>query len=98
MYSRQWILYSLIRVGVFTLALAVFLTVGFNVYLAAILAALVGFCVSFIFLRKQREAVSTSIDHLRTNKDRDADNEIENEALDRFEDDHLADGSSGTNR
>lgn len=85
MYSRQWILYSLIRVGVFTVALAVCLIVGMNVFLATIVAAVIGFCISFIFLGKQRQAVSTSIDHLRTTKSRDVDNEIENEALDRFD-------------
>jgi hypothetical protein len=72
-YSRQWIVFSLIRVGTFAAALAILLLVG------------IGFCVSYIFLRKQREAVSSSIGHLRDNKDRDRDNELENEALDRFE-------------
>ena len=84
-YSRQWILFSLIRVGSFAVALAILLVAGVNVIVAAIGAAVIGFCVSYIFLRKQREAVSTSIGHLRANKDRDRDNELENEALDRFE-------------
>ena len=86
-YSRQWILYSLIRVGVFAIALAALALVGVNVFVAAIIAAIIGFCVSYLFLRKQREAVSTSIDHLRGRKDRDVDNDIENEALDRFDPD-----------
>ena len=85
MYSRQWIVFSLIRVGTFAVALGVLLIMGVNGFVAAIGAAVIGFCVSYIFLRKQREAVSTSIDHLRTTKSRDRDNELENEALDRFE-------------
>ena len=84
-YSRQWIVFSLIRVGTFAAALAILMVVGLNLFVAAIGAAVIGFCVSYIFLRKQREAVSTSIGHLRANKDRDRDNELENEALDRFE-------------
>ncbi len=84
-YSRQWILFSLIRVGTFAVALALLLLLGVNVFVAALGAAVIGFCVSYIFLRKQREAVSTSIGHLRANKDRDRDNELENEALDRFD-------------
>ena len=84
-YSRQWIVFSLIRVGSFAVALAILLLVGVNVFVAALGAAVIGFCVSYIFLRKQREAVSTSIGHLRANKDRDRDNELENEALDRFD-------------
>jgi len=87
-YSRQWILFSLVRVGTFAATLAILMLVGLNVFIAAIGAAVIGFCVSYIFLRKQREAVSTSIGHLRANKDRDRDNELENEALDRFEEPH----------
>jgi ABC-type siderophore export system fused ATPase/permease subunit len=84
-YSRQWIVFSLIRVGTFAAVLAILMTLGVNVFIAAIGAAVIGFCVSYIFLRKQREAVSSSIGHLRARKDRDTDNELENEALDRFE-------------
>ena len=84
-YSRQWIVFSLIRVGTFATALAILMLVGLNVFVAAIGAAVIGFCVSYIFLRKQREAVSTSIGQLRDNKDRDRDNDLENEALDRFD-------------
>lgn len=84
MYSRQWILYSLIRVGVFAIVFAVLMFLGVNVFVAAIGAALIGFCVSYIFLRKQRDAVASSIEHLRTTKDRDVDNDIENDALDHF--------------
>ena len=84
-YSRQWIVFSLIRVGTFAVALALLLLLGVNVFVAALGAAVIGFCVSYIFRRKQREAVSTSIGHLRANKDRDRDNELENEALDRFD-------------
>lgn len=84
-YSRQWILFSLIRVGTFAAALAILLLLSVNVFVAAIGATVIGFCVSYIFLRKQREAVSTSIGHLRANKDRDRDNDLENEALDRFD-------------
>lgn len=84
-YTRQWIVFSLIRVGTFAAALALLLYVGVNIYFAAIGAAIIGLCVSYIFLRKQREAVATSIEHLRATKDRDVDNELENEALDRFD-------------
>lgn len=83
-HSRQWILYSLIRVGVFAIALALLMILGVNVFVAAIGAAIIGLCVSYIFLRRQRDAVASSIDHLRTTKDRDIDNDVENDALDHF--------------
>ncbi len=86
-YSRQWILYSLIRVGVFAAALALLVLVGVTFLIAAVAAAVIGFCVSYIFLRGPRNAVATSIHELRTKKDRDADNDVENDVLDRIEGD-----------
>jgi uncharacterized membrane protein YphA (DoxX/SURF4 family) len=86
--SRQWIVYTLIRVGIFAILLTVFLLVGLNVWYAAIAAAAIGFCISYIFFRGQRDAVAKSIVDIRSTKDRDVDNDIENEALDRIERDH----------
>lgn len=84
-YKRQWIIFSLVRLGTFAVALAILLVVGINPFLAAGGAAVIGFLVSYIFLRKQRQAISMSIGRLRATKDRDLDNEIENDALDRSE-------------
>jgi hypothetical protein len=84
-YSRQWVLYSLIRVGVFAVALVLLMLVGVNVIVAAVAAAVIGFCVSYIFLRGPRDAVAKSIVDLRTRKDRDDDNDIENDLLDRID-------------
>jgi hypothetical protein len=84
-YSRQWVLYSLIRVGVFAAALVLLVLVGVNVIVAAVAAAVIGFCVSYIFLRGPRDAVAKSIVDLRTRKDRDDDNDIENDLLDRID-------------
>lgn len=86
--SRQWIVYSLIRLGIFAILLAVLVLVGVNVLFAAVIAAAIGFCISYIFFRGQRDAVAQSIVDIRSRKDRDADNDIENEALDRSERDH----------
>jgi hypothetical protein len=83
--SRKWILYSLIRVGVFAVALAVLILLSVNVYIAAIGAAIIGFCVSYLFLGKQRRDVAATIDHYRNQKIRDDDNDVENEALDRLD-------------
>lgn len=85
--SRQWVIYSLIRVGVFAVALAILLVVGINPWIAAIGAAIIGLCVSYIFFRASRDAVATKIHELRSARDRDIDNDLENEALDRREGD-----------
>lgn len=83
--SRPWIIFSLIRVGSFALALAVLLFTGANGFVAAIAAAMISFCVSYIFQRRQRQAVSTSIARMRADKGRDSDNDFENDSLDRFD-------------
>jgi len=84
------VLYSLIRLGIFALALAVLLVVGVNLWVAAFGAAVVGFCISYIFLTRQRDAVAKTMvaaksSSTRSAPERDLDNDAENEALDRLE-------------
>lgn len=66
------------------LALLLWLQVVF--YIAAIGAAIIGFCVSYLFFRRQRDAVAISIVNIRSRKQSDADSDIENDALDRRDD------------
>ena len=80
--SRQWILYSLLRIGVFAAAMGVLVLLGARPWLAAIIAAVIGLCISYLFLSRQREAVVASIDDYRRSKHVDADAEAENDALD----------------
>ncbi len=88
--SRLWLLYSLIRLGIFALALAGLLLIGVTVWIAAIGAAVIGFCVSYIFLSRPRDAVAKTMVNekasgSKSRPERDLDNDIENEALDRLE-------------
>lgn len=53
--------YSLIRLGAFAVILAVLLLVGVPWYWAAIIAAVVGLCVSYIFFGKLRDAVAIDV-------------------------------------
>ncbi|MCU1514335.1 MAG: hypothetical protein JWO10_1425 [Microbacteriaceae bacterium] len=85
--SRYWLVYTLIRVGLFAVALAGLLLLGVDPWISAIAAAVIGLCVSYIFFRGQRDAVATSIVKVRAAPNRDLDNDLENEALDRFEGD-----------
>lgn len=54
-------LYSLLRVGIFVVAFSVLMAVGFVPWLAAIVAAVIGLCVSYLFLGRSREAMSTEL-------------------------------------
>jgi len=80
--SRQWISYSLLRLGVFTAVLIALLVLQIEPWIAAVVAAVVGLCVAYIFFRPQREAVARSFWEFRTTQHRDADSDAENDALD----------------
>jgi ABC-type bacteriocin/lantibiotic exporter with double-glycine peptidase domain len=65
---KPWVQYSLIRLGAFAVILAVLLVVGVPWYWAAIIAAVVGLCVSYIFFGKLRDAVALDVVERRANK------------------------------
>ena len=59
---KPWVVYSLIRVGVFAAVFAVlYLLAELEWWLAAIIAAAVGLCVSYLFFRPQRDELVRSI-------------------------------------
>ncbi len=58
---RPWIKYSLIRLAIFVVVLAVLLLVGMNPFLAAVVAAVAGFVLSYIFFRKVRDEVAAEL-------------------------------------
>ncbi len=70
---KPWVLYSLVRVGVFALSLAILLVIGIEWWLAAIIAAVVGLCIAYIFFGKLRDAVARDIVQRRTQPKVDAD-------------------------
>ena len=80
--SRRWFLYSLLRVGIFAAILALLLALKVEPWLAAVVAAVVGLCVSYIFFRPQRDALALSVERFRQSEKRDADSDAENAALD----------------
>ncbi len=59
--GRTWLIYTLIRVGIFAVALAVLLLTQMTPWIAAALAALISLCASYIFLRKPREVLSNGL-------------------------------------
>ena len=75
-------MYSLLRVGIFAAILALLLTLRVEPWLAAVVAAVFGLCVSYIFFRPQRDALALSVQRFRQGERRDADSDAENDALD----------------
>lgn len=59
--KRSWITYTVVRLLAFIVPLAVLLAIQVNPWIATVLAAVIGFCVSFIFFRRSREDVARGI-------------------------------------
>jgi hypothetical protein len=86
---RPWIVYTALRLVVFGVALAILLLLRVNPIIATVVAAIVGFCISYIFFRGRRNDVALDIVARRGLKITDPDNDLENEALDRLEESTL---------
>jgi hypothetical protein len=79
---QPWIKYTLIRVGLFAVLLALLLVVGTNPYLATGIAAVVALCISYIFFGKLRAEVGRSFAERRRNVGANSDSDVEDAADD----------------
>jgi uncharacterized membrane protein YphA (DoxX/SURF4 family) len=59
---KPWLVYTGMRIGIFAIALVVLLLIGVTPWLAAIVAAVIGLCVAYIFFRPQRDRLAESVD------------------------------------
>lgn len=81
----SWITYTVLRLLVFAVPLVILLLVGVVWWLAVIAAALIGLCLSYIFLSRPRNAVSSDLYAVR-HRDKPArseDDDVEDAAVDR---------------
>ena len=89
---RTWLLFSLIRIGLFAVILALLLLLlspgGVPAWISALLAAVISLCISFIFLRKPREEAARSLYEARASTTRSQssaagdDEDVEDAAVD----------------
>ena len=77
---RPWIAYTLVRVGLFAVAFAILSLLGVPWWLAAVLAAAIGFCVAYIFFRGLRERVAADLVAARASTDKRPDEAVEDDA------------------
>ena len=93
---RATIKYTVIRVVVFAVILAVLLLIAVPWYFATPIAALAGFAISYIFFRRTRDQVALELAHRgrRNIRDevvtQDSDTDAEDAALDRSDSDNSA--------
>jgi len=74
---KPWVLYGLVRVGVFAVAFALLLLTPIPWWLSAVIAAVVGLCVAYIFFGRLRDAVAGDLARRRSTPPRDMDAEAE---------------------
>lgn len=80
----SWLTYTVLRLLVFAIPLALLLLLGIVWWISVIAAALIGLCLSYIFLSKPRNAVSSELYDVR-HRDKpavSADDEAEDAAVD----------------
>jgi type IV secretory pathway TrbD component len=58
---KPWVKYTIIRVLLFAGSLAILLVLGVPGWIAAIIAAVVGLCVAYLFFRPQRDELIASV-------------------------------------
>jgi len=84
--SHRWILYSLLRVGLFAAALVILMLVGLDLLPAAVIATIIAFAISYIFFREPRDALALEFQKRRDIPSEDPD-EAEHASVARLEDD-----------
>ena len=62
---RDWLLYTALRVLAFAIPFGILYAIGLEWWIAALIAAVVGFCVSYVLLRTQRDRVALRIAEAR---------------------------------
>ena len=82
--KNPWVKYTLIRLGSFIVLTSILTSVGFDWVFAVMVAAVLSFAFSLIFLNKMRDQMSSGV-YKRINKGAgapDDESDLENELLD----------------
>jgi len=85
--KNAWLKYTIYRLGLFALFTTTFGLIGVPILLAVLLAGMLSFAISIIFLSKLRDEISKQIYEKRTNTlgSGDPESDLENQQLDDLE-------------
>ncbi len=80
----SWVTYTVLRLLLFVVPLAILLLLGVEAWISVVAAALIGLCLSYVFLRRPREAVARDLYEVRHREKApvSADDEAEDSAID----------------
>lgn len=83
MKKSTWFWFSLMRIAAFAIPLIVMLFLGIEPWIAAVLAAVIGLCISYIFFAPTRNSLSQALYESRqAKKAGDKDEETEDALVD----------------
>ncbi len=80
--SRQIVTYSILRLLLFAVPFIIFMLLNIQWWASALLATVIAVCLSYLLLLKQRHEVAATVETWGKGKNTDADNDLENAALD----------------
>ncbi len=80
---KAWVLYTVVRLGIFAAALAVLVLVGTGWILGTVFASLIALSLSLLFLGDLRQRAAESLRSRVEKPQRDVDSDIEDDQLDR---------------
>ena len=80
--SHRWLLYTLLRLGLFVGVFALLMALQVVWWAAAIFATLISFTVSYLFFRDTRDALALDLQQRRSRGGVDPDADAENAAND----------------
>lgn len=81
MKKSTWFWFSLMRIAAFAIPLVVMLFLGIEPWIAAVLAAVIGLCISYIFFAPTRNSLSQALYESRQAKKAAAKDEETEDAL-----------------
>ena len=82
-----WLLFTVLRVLMFVVPFAILVALGIEGWLSAVIAAIIGLCLSYLFLRTPRDTVARDLYEVR-HRDKEPvhpDAESEDAAVERAE-------------
>jgi len=87
--KNAWLKYTVYRLGLFVLLLVGLIAIGLPWFFSVLLAAMLSFAFSVFFLSKLRDELSRQVHERRANSlgSGDAESDLENELVDKLEDD-----------
>ena len=80
--TRQIVIYSILRILLFAVPFTIFMLMNIAWWASALFATGIAVSLSYLLLVKQRHQVATTVESWRHGTNTDADNDLENAALD----------------